>query len=105
VCLAPREAWGGFTWSIFKNLGPNITLGIAGYFATASDWLAWEVVGIASAYIGVLLYIALPDLCGPADAGDALGTANLGANSVLGTSASLLYQLPYGLTVAAAVRV
>lgn len=34
-----------------------------------------------------------------------LGTDNLGANSVLGTSASLLYQLPYGLTVAAAVRV
>lgn len=33
------------------------------------------------------------------------GTANLGANSVLGTSASLLYQLPYGLSVAAAVRV
>jgi MATE family multidrug resistance protein len=45
---------------------------------------AWEVVGIASAY---------------------LGTANLGANSVLGTSASLLYQLPYGLCVATAVRV
>lgn len=45
---------------------------------------AWEVIGLASA---------------------ALGTDNLGANSVLGTSASLLYQLPAGLTVACAVRV
>lgn len=56
-------------------------------------------------YRCVALCFALPDLGGSADDGDAPGTANLGANSVLGTSASLLYQLPYGLTVAAAVRV
>lgn len=84
VFMAPRTAWSGFTWGIFKDLKPNIILGLAGFASVASEWWAWEVVGIASAY---------------------LGTANLGANSVLGTSASLLYQLPYGLCVATAVRV
>ena len=84
VFMAPRTAWSGFTWAIFKDLRPNIILGLAGFASVASEWWAWEVVGIASAY---------------------LGTANLGANSVLGTSASLLYQLPYGLCVATAVRV
>lgn len=84
VFMAPRTAWSGFSWAIFKDLKPNIILGLAGFASVASEWWAWEVVGIASAY---------------------LGTANLGANSVLGTSASLLYQLPYGLCVATAVRV
>ena len=84
VFFAPRTAWGGFTTEMFRNLKPNIILGAAGFASVASEWWAWEVIGIASAF---------------------LGTDNLGANSVLGTSASLLYQLPAGLTVAVAVRV
>lgn len=84
IWLAPRDAWGGFSWAIVQDLRPNIILGLAGFASIASEWWAWEIVGISSAYIG---------------------TDNLGANSVLGTSASLLYQLPYALSVAAAVRV
>lgn len=77
-------------------------LGIAGFLSIATEWWAWEVVGIASAYIGKFSIITR---LGWLKQADSTGTANLGANSVLGTSASLLYQLPFGLSVATAVRV
>ncbi|KAK4052808.1 ethionine resistance protein [Microbotryomycetes sp. JL201] len=84
VWFAPRDAWGGFSKDIFRNLGLNIKLGLAGTAMVASEWWCWEVVGLASSF---------------------LGPTALAAQSVLLTSASLFYQIPYSLSVAAAVRV
>lgn len=35
---APRDAWGGFSWAIFHDLGINIKLGLAGTAMVASEW-------------------------------------------------------------------
>ncbi|KAK4057374.1 ethionine resistance protein [Microbotryomycetes sp. JL221] len=84
VWFAPRDAWGGFSKEVFKDLGLNFRLGLAGTAMVASEWWCWEVVGLASSF---------------------LGPTALAAQSVLLTSASLFYQVPYSLSVAAAVRV
>ncbi|SCV69552.1 BQ2448_2572 [Microbotryum intermedium] len=83
VLRAPRDAWGGFSKEVFHDLGLNITLGLAGSAAVVSEWWSWEIVGLASSF---------------------LGPTALAAQSVLLTSASLFYQIPYALSVAAAVR-
>ncbi|KDE03350.1 hypothetical protein MVLG_06157 [Microbotryum lychnidis-dioicae p1A1 Lamole] len=83
VLAAPRDAWGGFSKEVFHDLGLNITLGLAGSAAVVSEWWSWEIVGLASSF---------------------LGPTALAAQSVLLTSASLFYQIPYALSVAAAVR-
>lgn len=82
--FAPRDAWGGFSMAIFHDLGENFKLGLAGTAMVASEWWCWEIVGLASSF---------------------LGPRALAAQSVLLTSASLTYQIPYSLAVAAAVRV
>ncbi|KAK4705275.1 multidrug resistance protein, MATE family, partial [Phenoliferia sp. Uapishka_3] len=81
---APRDAWGGFSWAIVHDLGINIRLGLAGTAMVASEWWCWEIVGLASSF---------------------LGPTTLAAQSILLTSASLFYQIPYALSVAGAVRV
>ncbi|ORY74741.1 mate-domain-containing protein [Leucosporidium creatinivorum] len=80
---APRDAWGGLSMDVFNDLSLNIKLGLAGTAMVASEWWCWEIVGLASSF---------------------LGPTALAAQSVLLTSASLTYQVPYSLAVAAAVR-
>lgn len=82
--LAPRRAWGGFSYEIFEDLGENLKLGLSGYLLVGSEWLSWEAVGLASSF---------------------LGTRTLAAQSILLTSASVFYQVPYSLSVASAVRI
>jgi hypothetical protein len=84
INFAPRTAWGGLSLAMFQDLGINIRLGIAGVAAVSSEWWCWECVGLASSF---------------------LGAEALASQSVLLTSASLFYQIPYALSVACAVRV
>lgn len=84
IFFVPRDAWGGFSWDMFRDLGLNVKLGLAGTAMVASEWVAWELIGLASSF---------------------LGPTALAAQSVLLTSASAFYQIPYSLSVAAAVRV
>lgn len=93
--FAPRDAWGGFSkgtpvreWrcllalaqlthplphpEMFTNLGENVKLGLAGTAMTASEWWSWEIIGLASSF---------------------LGPEALAAQSILLTSASLFYQV------------
>ena len=84
VFRAPRTAWGGFSMAVFEDLDVNIKLGLAGYLLVGSEWLSWEAVGLASSFLG-------PNV--------------LASQSVLLTSASLFYQIPFSLSVAAAVRI
>ncbi|BGP10846.1 ethionine resistance protein [Rhodotorula toruloides] len=84
ILRAPREAWSGFTRETFTGFGLNIRLGLAGIGMVGSEWWSWEIVGLATSF---------------------LGPTALAAQSVLLTSASLFYQYQYALSVAAAVRI
>ncbi|GAA5939098.1 MATE family efflux transporter [Sporobolomyces koalae] len=84
ILYAPRTAWGGFDKRMFSSLGLNLKLGLAGIAMVGSEWWCWEIVGLATSY---------------------LGPTALAAQSVLLTTASLFYQCQYALSVAAAVRI
>lgn len=84
--LAPRDAWDGFSMAAFKwdGIRPVLSLGFAGMVSLAAEWWAWEIVGLVTSL---------------------LGTTALAAQSVLLVSSSVTYQLPFGASVATAVRV
>ncbi|TKY87440.1 hypothetical protein EX895_004118 [Sporisorium graminicola] len=84
--LAPRDAWDGFTTAAFKwdGIKPVLSLGFAGMVSLAAEWWAWEIVGLVTSQLGVVA---------------------LAAQSVLLVSSSVTYQLPFGASVATAVRV
>ncbi|KAN0066431.1 ethionine resistance protein [Thecaphora frezii] len=84
--LGPRTAWDGWSMAAFKWAGirPVLSLGFAGMCSLATEWWAWEIVGLVTA---------------------ALGTTALAAQSVLLVSSSVTYQLPFGASVATAVRI
>lgn len=84
--LAPRDAWHGFTTAAFKwdGIKPVLSLGFAGMVSLAAEWWAWEIVGLVTSQLGVVA---------------------LAAQSVLLVSSSVTYQLPFGASVATAVRV
>ncbi|KAL8278985.1 hypothetical protein RQP46_008654 [Phenoliferia psychrophenolica] len=84
VWLCPRDAWGGFTPLMFCDLGPNISLGLAGTAMVASESWAWEILSLASSY---------------------LGPQALAAQSILGSTQGLMFQIPYSLSVAVSIRV
>lgn len=84
--LGPRHAWDGFTTAAFKweGIKPVLHLGFAGMVSLAAEWWAWEIVGLVTSQLGVVA---------------------LAAQSVLLVSSSVTYQLPFGASVATAVRV
>ncbi|ETS63241.1 hypothetical protein PaG_03028 [Moesziomyces aphidis] len=84
--LAPRDAWDGFTTAAFKwdGIRPVLYLGFAGMVSLAAEWWAWEIVGLVTSQLGVVA---------------------LAAQSVLLVSSSVTYQLPFGASVATAVRI
>ncbi|GAA5877766.1 hypothetical protein JCM3774_000749 [Rhodotorula dairenensis] len=84
ILRAPRDAWGGWTPNVLSGLGLNVKLGLAGVGMVGSEWWSWEIVGLATSF---------------------LGPTSLAAQSVLLTSASAFYQFQYALSVAAAVRI
>ncbi|GAA5968573.1 hypothetical protein JCM11641_007683 [Rhodosporidiobolus odoratus] len=86
VLRAPRDAWGGVGPEVFKarDLWLNFKLGLAGVGMVGSEWWSWEIVSLATSF---------------------LGPTSLAAQSVLLTSASFFYQFQYALSVAAAVRI
>ncbi|KAH7880040.1 mate-domain-containing protein [Lentinula edodes] len=66
------------------GLGTLLTLGLGGVGQTASEWWAWELVGLAASL---------------------LGPTALAAQSVLLVSCSTTYQVPFSLGVATSVRI
>lgn len=85
VAAEPRT-WAGWSRKAFDASGLRVcfSLGLAGLLSLATEWWAWEIVGLVSA---------------------ALGTTTLASQSVLLITSSVTYQLPYGAAVAASVRV
>ncbi|GAA5863090.1 hypothetical protein JCM8547_002794 [Rhodosporidiobolus lusitaniae] len=84
IFRTPRTAWGGITPAIVKDLGLNVRLGLAGVGMVGSEWWSWEIVGLATSF---------------------LGPTALAAQSVLLTSASFFYQFQFSLSIACSVRV
>ncbi|KAJ3765379.1 mate-domain-containing protein, partial [Lentinula raphanica] len=81
-----RPAWHPLSMRALHptGLGTLLTLGLGGVGQTASEWWAWELVGLA---------VSL------------LGPTALAAQSVLLVSCSTTYQVPFALGVATSVRI
>jgi MATE family multidrug resistance protein len=84
--IAPNgmECWPGFTNKAFRNWGPMIRLALPGLVMVLAEFLAFEILTLASARISA---------------------THLAANTVLQSLSILTYQLPFPLSIAASTRV
>ncbi|KAJ5102376.1 hypothetical protein NUU61_004598 [Penicillium alfredii] len=78
------ECWCGFTKRAFQNWGPMIRLALPGLIMVEAECLAFEVLTLASSY---------------------LGTSELAAQSILATISSITWQIPFPLSIAGSTRV
>lgn len=67
----------------------------------ASEWWCWEIVGLASSFLGPTALAAQSIL----RASFSYPRSAFADDQLAVTSASLFYQLPYAISVAGAVRV
>ncbi|KAJ4475593.1 mate-domain-containing protein [Lentinula aciculospora] len=81
-----RSAWHPLSMRALHptGLGTLLTLGLGGVGQTASEWWAWELIGLAASL---------------------LGPTALAAQSVLLVSCSTTYQVPFALGIATSVRI
>ncbi|KAN0083756.1 MatE domain containing protein [Elaphomyces granulatus] len=82
--VAGYECWNGFTRRALQNWGPMIRLALPGFLMVEAEYLAFEILTLASSY---------------------LGTTALASQSVLCTIASITFQLPFPLSIAGSTRV
>lgn len=80
-----KRCWGGFLHPrvLFRNWGPMFRLALPGVLMIEAEFLAFEILTLAASKIG---------------------TADLAAQSVLSSSASLTYQLPFAVAIATSTR-
>lgn len=99
-----RSAWHPLSTRAFHptGLATLLHLGLGGVGQTASEWWAWELVGLAAAaYVPVsFAFFVLMNIFGRR-----LGPAALAAQSVLLVSCSTAFQAPFALGVATSVRI
>ncbi|TKA33702.1 hypothetical protein B0A50_00538 [Salinomyces thailandicus] len=82
--LGGLECWPGFTRKAFKNWWPMIRLAIPGLIMVMAEFLAFEILTLASARISA---------------------THLAAQTVLQSLSVLTYQLPFPLSIATSTRV
>ncbi|KAK3112594.1 hypothetical protein LTR53_010965 [Teratosphaeriaceae sp. CCFEE 6253] len=78
------ECWPGFTRKAFRNWGPMVRLALPGLVMVMAEFLAFEILTLASARFGATY---------------------LGAQTVLQTLSVLTYCLPFPISIAASTRV
>lgn len=78
------KCWCGFTRQAFENWGPMIRLALPGLIMVEAECLAFEVLTLASSYLGV---------------------TELAAQSILSTISSITWQIPFPLSIAGSTRV
>ncbi|KAJ5667018.1 hypothetical protein N7507_002882 [Penicillium longicatenatum] len=78
------ECWCGFSRRAFQNWGPMIRLALPGLIMVEAECLAFEVLTLASSY---------------------LGTTELAAQSILSTLSSITWQIPFPLSIAGSTRI
>ncbi|KAK4494724.1 hypothetical protein PRZ48_014080 [Zasmidium cellare] len=81
--IGGMECWPGFTRKAFKNWGPMVRLALPGLVMVLAEFLAFEILTLASARISA---------------------THLAANTVLQSLSVLSYQLPFPLSIAASTR-
>jgi MATE family multidrug resistance protein len=79
-----KECWPGFTWAAFRNWGPMLRLALPGLVMIMAEFLAFEILTLASANFSA---------------------THLGANTVLQSLSVMTYQLPFPLSIAGSTRV
>lgn len=79
-----RKCWGGFSYRVFQRWGVMVRLAIPGVIMVEAEFLAFEILTLASSRFG---------------------TAALAAQSVISTTLSLLYQIPFAVGIASSTRV
>ncbi|KAJ4288681.1 hypothetical protein N0V90_011918 [Kalmusia sp. IMI 367209] len=77
------ECWGGFTRAALTNWGPMCKLSIPGIIMVEAEWLAFDILTFSSSY---------------------LSTAHLAAQSVIMTTAVMIYHIPFSTSVAVSTR-
>ncbi|KAL8736122.1 MAG: hypothetical protein Q9181_002537 [Wetmoreana brouardii] len=82
--FAGRACWPGLTKRAFKNWGPMIKLALPGLLMVEAEYLAFEILTLASSYFG---------------------TTHLAAQSILGTISSITFQIPFPISIAASTRI
>lgn len=81
----PMKCWCKFDLkNVFRNWGELIKLSIPNLIMIMSEFLSFEILTLLASY---------------------LGTSQLAAQSILATMASLTYQVPYGVSIAASTRI
>lgn len=79
-----RQCWNGFTRHAFSNWGPMVKLALPGLVMVEAEFLAFEILTLASSYFG---------------------TTHLAAQSILGTLTAITFQIPFPISIAASTRV
>ncbi|KAI8098368.1 mate-domain-containing protein [Gilbertella persicaria] len=79
-----KEAWGGWTSECLTGWWPFLKLSIPSLLMITAEWWAFEISSLAASY---------------------LSTRDLAAQSILLTTASATYTIPFGISVAASNRV
>jgi len=82
--IGGMECWDGFSTKAFRNWGPMIRLALPGMVMVMAEFLAFEILTLASARISA---------------------THLAANTVLQSLSVLTYQLPFPVAIAASTRV
>ncbi|TQB69757.1 hypothetical protein MPDQ_001381 [Monascus purpureus] len=82
--VAGGECWNGFTTRALQNWWPMVRLALPGLVMVEAECLAFEVLTLASSY---------------------LGTSPLAAQSVVSTISSLAFQFPFPLSIAGSTRI
>ncbi|KAF9285861.1 hypothetical protein BGZ68_003522 [Mortierella alpina] len=78
------QGWGGWSMDAFTGWPAFLKLAIPGVLMVCTEWWAFEVVSLAASY---------------------LGTIALAGQSVVVQTSSLLYTIPFGISIAASNRV
>ncbi|KAI1849332.1 hypothetical protein JX266_004827 [Neoarthrinium moseri] len=84
VFVDGSQCWNGFSKKAFTNWGPMVKLALPGMIMVVAEWLAFEVLTLASSQFG---------------------TSYLAAQSILMTLTSTTFQLPFPISIAASTRI
>ncbi|KAF8699928.1 MATE efflux family protein, partial [Rhizoctonia solani] len=98
------EAWHPINHLCFQELGKLFRLGLSSTGQIASEWWCWEIVALAaSQYVPYTMCHSIPWLT----KGDTrrLGPIPLAAQSVLLTSANVVFMAPFSVSLATSIRV
>ncbi|RPA86416.1 MATE efflux family protein [Ascobolus immersus RN42] len=82
--VAGSECWGGFSKRAFTNWWPMIQLALPGLVMVEAEYLAFEVLTLMASYFS---------------------TAHVAAQAIVAQAGSVMYQIPFALSIAASTRV